>query len=66
MVRTVIGDGAVYPVVAATAGATVVAWTSGTSTASTIQVRRVPFQEPRGRNKVRLKPDTTEANVEAP
>jgi hypothetical protein len=42
MVRTAIGDAAVYPVVAATAGATVVAWTSGTSTASTIQVRRVP------------------------
>jgi hypothetical protein len=41
MVRTAIGDAAVYPVVAATAGATVVAWTSGTSTASTIQVRRV-------------------------
>ena len=42
MIRTLVGDAAVYPVVAATAGATVVAWTSGASTASTIQVRRVP------------------------
>jgi hypothetical protein len=42
MIRTVVGDAAVYPVVAATAGATVVAWTSGASAASTIQVRRVP------------------------
>jgi hypothetical protein len=42
MVRTAIGDAAVYPVVAATVDATVVAWTSGTSAASTIQVRRVP------------------------
>jgi hypothetical protein len=39
--RVVIGDGAVYPVVAATSGATILAWTSGKSPASTIQIRRV-------------------------
>jgi hypothetical protein len=41
LVRTVIGDAAVYPVVAVTSDATIVAWTSGASTVSTIQVRRL-------------------------
>jgi hypothetical protein len=41
LTRTVIGDAAVYPVVAASAGATIVAWTSGASATATIQVRRV-------------------------
>jgi hypothetical protein len=40
MRREVIGEAAVYPVVAATSDATILAWTSGVSSASTIQVRR--------------------------
>ena len=39
--RTVIGEAGVYPVVAAAGDATIVAWTSGASTSSTIQVTRV-------------------------
>ena len=39
--RSVIGEAAVYPVVAATSDAAIVAWTSGASTNSTIQVTRV-------------------------
>jgi hypothetical protein len=42
MHREVIGEAAVYPVVAATPGAAIVAWTSGASSTSTIQVRRLP------------------------
>ena len=41
LTREVLGDAAVYPVVTAAGGSTVVAWTSGASTASTIQVRRI-------------------------
>jgi hypothetical protein len=39
--RTVIGEAGVYPVVAATSDAAIVAWTSGPSASSTIQVARV-------------------------
>ena len=39
--RTVVSDSAVYPVVAATNDATLVAWTSGASSASVIRVARV-------------------------
>src|SRR3954470_10239937 len=45
LARVPIGDGAVYPVVAAGTGATIVAWTAGASTASTIQVRRVAARD---------------------
>ena len=41
LTRSVIGEAAVYPVVAATSDAAIVAWTSGASTNSTIQVTRV-------------------------
>jgi len=41
MVRTLLADAAVYPVVAAAGGATIAAWTSGASSTSTIQVRRL-------------------------
>jgi hypothetical protein len=41
MARSVIGEAAVYPVVAAASDAAIVAWTSGASTNSTIQVTRV-------------------------
>ena len=40
--RTVISDSAVYPVVAATSDATVLAWTSSPGPASVIRVERVP------------------------
>jgi hypothetical protein len=40
--RTVINDAAVYPVVAATSDATVLAWTSSPGPASVIRVERVP------------------------
>jgi hypothetical protein len=39
--RTVIAEAGVYPVVAATSDAAIVAWTSGASTSSTIQVTRI-------------------------
>jgi hypothetical protein len=45
LVRTLLADTAVYPVVAAAGGATIAAWTSGASSNSTIQVRRLT---PRG------------------
>jgi hypothetical protein len=41
LARTVVGDAAVYPVIAASGGATIVAWTSGASSASVIRVARV-------------------------
>jgi hypothetical protein len=41
LTRSVIGEAAVYPVVAATSDAAIVAWTSGASINSTIQVTRV-------------------------
>jgi hypothetical protein len=41
LARTVVGDAAVYPVIAASGGATIVAWTSGASSASVIRVSRV-------------------------
>ena len=41
LVRTAIEEAAVYPVVAGVTGGTIVAWTSGASPASTIQVRRL-------------------------
>jgi hypothetical protein len=41
LVRTLLADAAVYPVVAAAGGATIAAWTSGASSNSTIQVRRL-------------------------
>jgi hypothetical protein len=41
LVRTPLADAAVYPVVAAAGGGTIVAWTSGASSDSTIQVRRL-------------------------
>lgn len=41
LVRAVVSDGAVYPVVAATNDATIVAWTSGASPASVIRLARV-------------------------
>jgi hypothetical protein len=41
MTRTVIGEAGVYPVVAAMSDAAIVAWTSGPSASSTIQVARV-------------------------
>src|SRR2546428_9868432 len=44
--RTIVSgaEPALYPVVAATADATIVAWTSGRSTNSTIRVERLPLQ----------------------
>ena len=41
LARTPLGDGAVYPVVAVSGDAAVVAWTSGGSSSSTIQVVRI-------------------------
>jgi hypothetical protein len=41
LVRAVVSEGAVYPVVAATADATLLAWTSGSGAASVIRVERV-------------------------
>jgi hypothetical protein len=41
LTRQVVSDGAVYPVVAAAGGAAIVAWTSGASPRSTIQVARI-------------------------
>ena len=40
--RELVADAAVYPVVAAVPGATVIAWTSGKSQASVIRVERKP------------------------
>jgi hypothetical protein len=47
-VREVVSQSAVYPVVAATSDATLIAWTSGRAAASVIQVTRVPA--PAGRH----------------
>jgi hypothetical protein len=44
MERQVIGEAAVYPVVAATSGEVIAAWTSGASAASTIRVARLPHR----------------------
>jgi hypothetical protein len=41
LVRTVVGDGAVYPVVAAAGSAAVVVWTAGPSASSTLKVARI-------------------------
>ena len=41
LTRTVAGEAAVYPVVAASGSAAIVVWTSGASTSSTLQVARI-------------------------
>jgi hypothetical protein len=41
LTRTVVGDSAVYPVVAAAGSAAIVVWTSGPSTSSMLQVARI-------------------------